>query len=265
MTAPDNRSSISKALDLLEIIGDHPGSTLAELAKLTGLPKGTCHRLLSTLCEAQFLRKDELSGAYHLGFLLLKLGAQAEEQADLRSLALPYMYRLRDLFGETMHLAVREGPSVYFVAKVESERVLRPWTVLGERIPLHVGASAKCIAAFMPESEVLAEYTSGESVRFTPNTTGNVDTLLIELRLIRTVGFCVTHGERYEGVTAVATPVFGRQGDVVGALAFGGPSVRMSPGVIESMAHALLEASEALSRDIGFRGSWKEVLSASLT
>src|SRR3981081_4674856 len=52
-SADPGRSSVDKALELLEILVDHPRgeATLSELAAQVGLPKSTVHRLVTELCQ----------------------------------------------------------------------------------------------------------------------------------------------------------------------------------------------------------------------
>lgn len=251
--------TLDKALRLLELVGGEAGVSLAGIAAKSGLPKPTCYRLLTALCEAGYLRRDETSLSYRLGARLIRLGHLAESQIDLRSLALPHLRQLRDQFSETAFLATRYGATVYFIAKVESEQALRPWTLLGEPVPLYSGASSKVLAAFMPENELLVGLPPEPFPVFTEETTCTVSALLAEFEEIRRSKVCVTLGERFAGVTAVATPVFDAQGRVNGALALGGPSSRIPEETVEAMTAGLLNASRELSREQGYSGAQLEV------
>lgn len=255
--------TLDRALKLLELVAAEPGVSLARAADTTRLPKPTCYRLLSSLCAAGYLRQDETDRSYRLGARLIRLGHLAEAQIDVRSLALPYLRQLRDRFSETAFLATRYGSTVYFIAKVESEQALRPWTLLGEPVPLYSGASSKVLAAYMPERDLLAALPSEPFPALTENTTRTVAALLSELEEIRLSNICVTIGERFAGVTAIATPVFDSHGRANSALALGGPSSRIQEDTLEAMAEALLAASRGLSRDQGYSGTQLEVRSES--
>ncbi|MCB2108490.1 MAG: helix-turn-helix domain-containing protein [Rhodobacteraceae bacterium] len=58
--------SVSRALQVLEYLNQHSGGTVREISTETGLSRGTVFRLLETLRNEGYLRKDSGSPAYWL-------------------------------------------------------------------------------------------------------------------------------------------------------------------------------------------------------
>ena len=67
MTEEKNVKSLEKALDIIEIVSnEQQDASLSEIARQTGLPKSTVHRLIATLTGRGYLEKTE-AGSYKIG------------------------------------------------------------------------------------------------------------------------------------------------------------------------------------------------------
>ena len=111
-------SVTSRALDLLGAFDpEHRSLTMSELARRSGLPLATAHRLIGELRRWGAL--DRLpSGDYVIGRRLWDLGLLAPVQTGLRQAASPFLH---DLYGATLatvHLAVRDGSEVLYVDRL---------------------------------------------------------------------------------------------------------------------------------------------------
>src|SRR5262249_55613090 len=114
----------AKALDLLSAFSfREPRLSLADLATRTRIPRPTAFRLLTTLEQAGFVAK--LNGEYQLGIKCFVLGNVVASSLDLREKALAHLERLRDLAGETVHLAVLDERQVLYLQRPQSPQPLR--------------------------------------------------------------------------------------------------------------------------------------------
>ena len=60
---------------ILDGLGEFPqGLSFGDLSTKVDLPKGTIHRLLSTLAFLDYVRQDAETKKYNLGFKLVELG-----------------------------------------------------------------------------------------------------------------------------------------------------------------------------------------------
>ncbi|MER6006669.1 helix-turn-helix domain-containing protein [Nonomuraea angiospora] len=144
--AAESAQTLERGLRLLRLLADgRGGRTPTELSAELSLSRPVVYRLLTTLMNEGFVRRDA-EGRVHLGFGVLVL-AQAV-QPLLRAAAVPTLRRLAEAVGATAHLTVAEGDDGLAVAVVEPS-----WTDMhvayreGSRHPLTKGAAGQAILA----------------------------------------------------------------------------------------------------------------------
>ena len=152
----DGVQSVERALELLEALAE-PGEAkgVSELARATGLPVATIHRLLATMVARGYVRQDTGSHKYTLGSHLIRLGEAASR--DFAQFARPYLTELMEASGETANLAMFEDGQVAYVAQVASRHHrVRMFTEVGRRVNPHTSGVGKVVLAFCPRPEVEA-------------------------------------------------------------------------------------------------------------
>ena len=63
-----------------------------------------------------------------------------------------------------------------------------------------------------------------------------------------------SEGERELGLNSIAAPVFGSDGEIIAAIAIGGPAFRMCGDAIPALGSACAECAAAVSRALHWRG-----------
>src|SRR3712207_5456555 len=109
--------TLDRALQVLEFVGQRP-RRIGEIAAFLEVHHSTALRFLHTLRKHGFVQELP-DHSYRLGSAMFRLGFQALEDIELRSLARPAMERLRRETGETVHLGALEDGTVLYVEKVE--------------------------------------------------------------------------------------------------------------------------------------------------
>src|SRR6185503_14422498 len=138
---PANRNhliaSAAATLDVLEVIGRAGApTTLTTVVEATGKPKGTVHRMLSTLVNTGFLVQDPDTSQYSLTLKLWRIGAAAVARLDVVKVARPWLERLVAATDETVHVSVLDvSGGIVYVSKVESPRSIRVQTQIGQLSP----------------------------------------------------------------------------------------------------------------------------------
>jgi DNA-binding IclR family transcriptional regulator len=193
---------------------------LAEVAEDLGLPKSSVHRLLSELTELRIARRTP-DGLFALGPRLLSWGASAADSFVIRGVAEPWMHRLRDSTGESVHLYIRQGNHRVCLASVEGRAALRPVVPTGGLQPLGLGSSGKLLLAFAPA-------TVREAVRTEAATTSRWVATDEELDTIAKTHWSVAIDEREKGLSGAATSVRDAHGEVLAALSISGSSTRLT-------------------------------------
>ena len=227
------------ALVSLVVRADEP-LTYTEITDAAGLARSTTSRLLAALERTELLQRDG-SGAYVAGSLFALYAARHDPWQETARVAHPFLERLRDSTGETAHLGVPQGAAVVHVAQVDSAYLLatRDWTEL--QVPEHCSSLGKVLYAYgrLPLPEPPLERPTEHSVP-------DVAALEQDLAEVRHRGYAATVDELEVGLTAVASPVRGRDGEVVAALGVSGPTARIADRV-DQVGRLLIEQGDALS------------------
>ncbi|MEU9320153.1 IclR family transcriptional regulator [Streptomyces sp. NPDC048295] len=213
-------------LVLLTFTEQRPEWGVSEMARHHGWDKAVVQRLLTTLTARAFLVCDERTRRYRPGPALSRLARVSEHSGVLSSLARPVLARLLRETGESVVLNVPHGGSYRCEAAVDGTGPVRYTAIIGAVMPGHAGASGHTIFAYHPEREIRQMFGPTGLTRFNDRTITDLDALLACYARVRADGYCISHGEYDEAVTAVSAPVL--QGDGVPAsLTVIGPSHRV--------------------------------------
>jgi IclR family KDG regulon transcriptional repressor len=248
--------TIERMALILEILGNYPdGLSLGELSDKVELPKGTAHRLLTSMAYFDFIRQDHASKHYHLGFKLAELGNILLSHIDLRKEARPYLISLSEEVQETVHLVILDQDKALYIDKVDlhSRLGLQMVSRLGSRIPLHCSAVGKVLLAYMPETAAETIIRNGNLDRLTGNTITDPTELKRHLKTIREKGYAIDDEENEEGVRCIAAPIRNYIGQVVAAMSVSGATTRISIDKInDSLKSRVTETAMRISHKLGF-------------
>lgn len=224
---------------------DDDGLGAAELARRTGLPKSTVHRIAVGLVEAGLLERR--GAQVRLGLKLFEIGQRVPRQRVLREAALPYMSDLREATRQTVHLAVLEGHEVVYVEILPSPGGPDFPSRVGGRLPAQITGVGKAILAFSPPETIRAVLEHGLP-RVSERSITAPGLLARELARIRREGVAFDREESGPGIVCAASPVLAPDGSALGALSVSGWSSRMR---LRRVAPAVHTAALALSRALG--------------
>ena len=244
--------SVKFALRLFELLAERGELGVSELARITGRPKTTVQRGLTTLHEAGWLRPggSETRRTWAPSARLTTLARSLDPAPRLRRAALPLMHALRNATGETIHLMLREDDEVVLIERLDSPRTLRTVRPLGARAPLHASANGKAILASLPQG-TQEQYLSGSLPRWTPRTLTAPEDLRRELEKVRRRGYAFSDGELDVDVRAVAAAVLDAESHPVGSLSVSCPASRLTDELIEPYGARLAEAAQAITKRYG--------------
>lgn len=199
---------------------------LAELVRRTGLHKATVHRLAGELVANRLL--DRVDGGYRLSGGLFELGMRASVERSLLEVAMPFLQDLYERTHETVHLGVREGHEVVYIAKIGGHRQARAPSRAGGRMPLHCTAIGKALLAHS-DPALRREVLSAPLERRTPHTIVAPGLLRRQLTQVTESGVAFEHEESAPGLNCVAAPVFGAGDGLLAAVSITGPTSRFRP------------------------------------
>jgi IclR family transcriptional regulator, KDG regulon repressor len=241
-----------KGLMLLETLAQSEKPRgVTELSQEMGLTKSNVHRTLATLVSRGYVRKDPVLGRYEMTIRLWEVASKILNRLSLKPAASPFMQHLAAHTHETVHLSILDGLDVVYIDKIDSPEPVRAYSVIGGRSPAYCVATGKAMLAFQ-SPEFLAEIPFAGLPRFTERTVTQKDVFLREMERIRQNGYSVNRGEWRATVRGIAAPIFGVEGQVVGAVGLSGPGDRFNENKLRQYAPRILEAGEGISRAFGY-------------
>lgn len=207
-------SILSKAFAVLGAFGpEHRVLTLTEIARASGLPKSTVHRLLGRLIELGVIEPH--CAGFKVGLPLRRV-VSAMPIESLRQSALPHLGALHHWSQRHVHMAALRGDRVVFVERMMVAGHDLPSAVPGIDLPVHATALGKALLAFVPQQEVEAALAK-PLAKVAPNTITDKEQFHEELAGVRKNLFALARGESNPDVTCLASPVLIR-GRAVGAI-----------------------------------------------
>ena len=225
------------------------GST-SGIARRTGLPSSTVHRILQDLVAVGWAREDGNRG-YLLGAQLLALAGRATDQASLVRVAHPTLQELSDRTGHTVHFAVRTGVEAVYIDKIEGTRVYQMRSRVGLAIPLHCTAIGKAVLAELPEAEARAVLTRAGMPARTSNTITTVDDMVSHLEVVRRRGYSLDDEENELSIRCIGAAMRDQSGVPIGGVSLTMLSFELNPDRVRRLGALVVEAASRITRDLG--------------
>ena len=250
--------TIERTSLILDILGQSPqGISIRDLSEKIKLPKGTTHRLVSSLAYFGYARQDSKTRNYFLGLKLVELGNLLLSQLDLRKEAESFLRDLAERTKETVHMVFLDRGEIVYIDKVELDHNpagLRMASRVGLRNPAHSSAVGKVLLSHLREEE-LDDLIKEKGL---PRRTGNTITDLIQLkehlRAVRNQGYAIDDEENEKGIRCVAAPIFNEAGKAVAAISISGPAFRITKKVVlETLKKEVMETAYHISQRLGYR------------
>ena len=247
--------SVQKAIDILDYIAEKGEVGVTELSKKFSMSKSSAHGYLNTFFKNNWIDKNDVTDKYKLGLHLFELGNFVRDGFKIREIAIPYMKKIVDKTGETVHLTLLDNGEVVYLESAQPENKLSIASIAGRRAPLYCTGVGKAILAFKSEEFIDDLLNKIELKRFTVNTITDPDSIKKNLKKKKKRGYSIDNAEHEEGVICVGVPIYNAENEVFASLSLTGPSPRIKDPKIEEYSIILKEAALEISRDIGWSRS----------
>ena len=244
--------TITKALEMLNFFSRTRANIgLGEFVKLTGRDKATVHRHLVELEANGFLEQHPETRAYRLGSAILRLSAVRETGIPFRAVVRPVVTELAEAVGELSHASLLQGdvlsPVCHHDPMVHGTQVFFDES---ELLPLHATASGHAVLAFS-DPALLDRVLAGKLEGYTPSTPTDPGYLRSAVDEARRVGISRIHRTFDDEVSSQGAPIFGPDGQVIGALSVAVPVTRATPDKLDMIRDALFEAAGRITQSLG--------------
>jgi DNA-binding IclR family transcriptional regulator len=156
----ENKTSLEKALDLVEILKEKEQIGVTELSNLLGLNKNNVFRLLATLQVVGAIEQDEETGYYKLGKKVLYLENSYLKGLRFLKEARPFLKELKNIFNETVYISILSNTDIVYIYSEEANRSVLVHSRIGKRYHAEMTAPGRAILKAKKEkkNDYIVEY-----------------------------------------------------------------------------------------------------------
>jgi DNA-binding IclR family transcriptional regulator len=241
-------ASFSKFMHVLQLVADADGDVnVAALMRASGYPRPTVHRIVAALIAEGMLVEQQDRAAFALGPRLIQLASRSWGRSDLRLAAVDALKRLRDVTGETVHLAVPNGTTMIYIEKLESPSAVRMSSRIGTTVFLHSTAVGKAYLAALDAPVFEGLVRDMPMPRHTERTTVQIEVLRTQVAQARQRGWAVDNEENEAGIHCFGASILNGQGVPVAAISVSTLLFRQKPDPEAAYVQPLLEACRVVS------------------
>ncbi len=237
-----------RTLLILEVIGrSDTAMTATEINETIGLPKQTIHRLVTMLTHEGFLIREDDGKRFRPSRRLREIGAGVLFASRSYISRHQIMQDVASTVRETVNYVVPEETGMHYLDRVETDWPFRIQLPRGTNVPFHCTASGKTYLASLPVARRKKLVAALALEARSPNSITDPDALLAELSEIASQGYAIDNEELMEGMVALAAPVLDQRGRYIAAIAFHGPTPRLTIDIAKGHLEMLKEASRDLT------------------
>jgi IclR family KDG regulon transcriptional repressor len=242
--------TVGKALDVLDMVAARGRPVrFTELLTDAAYPKATLYRFLQTLTNQGMLSYDEDRQTYSLGVRLVRLAHAAWAQSSLAPIARPWIDRLSEQVGETIHLAQLDQSQVLYVDKRNAHSPVQMFAQAGKIGPAYCTGVGKAMLAHLPEAALTQALSQQTFHRFTDHTLTTPAALRAELSVIRNRGYAFDDEEHEPGIICVALPILTKGGRVIGALSVTSTTARTTIAALTELVPQIAATAAAVANE----------------
>ncbi|HVO14337.1 MAG TPA: IclR family transcriptional regulator [Alphaproteobacteria bacterium] len=249
----NNIESVMLTLRILEsLAASHDEKGVTQLARELGSTKARIFRHLQTLRNLGYVVQNPQTEKNSVGARLYVLGQLAGERFNIIGAVRPAMERLRDQVQQTTVFSTILDRQVTILSLLKGANPIEIGLRLGSIFDLHATAQGKIALACGPAAMVDA-FLKQKLIRHTPHTVVDPETLRAELETVRRQGWATAPEETLIGINALAAPVMGDAGKLVGALAIVGSIQHIPAHPPRDQVEAVVGAARLASQNVGWR------------
>lgn len=248
-------NTVEKTLEIIESILKHTdGADLRDIANTTGLNPSTVHRVSSILVKRGYLAHSNKRGKYFPGSKLLQISGALDRHTYIKERSFPFLKKLCDDISETVNMTILDGVEHVGIIVIPPKYALQVVPGVGNRRPLHCTSNGKIFLAYMPDERIDHIVSVLGLTPYTEKTITDFSQLKKEIETIRRDGVAFDDEEFEAGIRSAAAPIKGENGNVLAAISFIGPSVRISSLKMRQLAPMVRSCALEISRSLGYKG-----------
>lgn len=248
-----NVPALEKAIAIIETLAEQEEPVgVSDLCKLLDIPKTSVFFILNTLDQNEYICKTE-DGKYKLGPQFISLGLSVLNKTDIRELARPFLERLLEETGFTVHLAILNNGEAMYIDKLENKAFVKFSTYIGQRQPLHASGVGKALAAYLPVPELERIIASRGLAEKTKNTITTFEQFKDSLAFVREEGYALEDEEGEYGIRCIGAAIFDHQERLKASISITALRTDLPVHDISGVAEKVKQTALDISRRLGYK------------
>ena len=220
----------------------------SEVARATGLHRGTAYNILRTLQAEGFVGYDEATRSYSMSLHILEFAYGVLQRSGLMDLARPLMHALSDAHGVSVYLSKVLGRSSLLLLDWVGTAFRNDlYVMVGRQYPGPAGASGVIMAAFgnstEPELKALLAQVRWYRKPSFPE-------FVARVKDAKQSGVAVDRGTMFQGITQVSVPVLSPSWELLLILTAAGHSHDLGDAALGPLGRAMQSAAGRLSESV---------------
>lgn len=248
-----NRTTL-RTVEILKLISRKPdGITLDEICEKLDLPKTSGYDIVTTLVQTGMIHvAREQKQRYTIGLTAYRIGINYTNNLDFISVIDPVLKAFSREVGKTVFFGIRSDDAIVYICKFEPENPIITTATVGTKNPIHCTSLGKAIMAYTQEEDMEEALKRMSFKKHTERTILSKEAFMEELALVREKGYALDARELEEHMECVGAPVFGQDGNVMGAISVS--SLYKPAEDYDALGRLVHEKAKELSKLLGYLG-----------
>ncbi|HEY4319132.1 MAG TPA: IclR family transcriptional regulator [Herbaspirillum sp.] len=247
-----NDGVLARAAAIFKVLAENSEAvSVSSVATALDLSTSTVHRLLNELVRIGWVERAPMR-RYRASFEFYRLSAVVARNVPGVTVCRPFLLDIVRQVDETCFfaMAMRDQLSMMIAERVDPTQPLQYRFQMHQTRSLIWGAPARAILSALSDAEIgLAVANAPLSLK--GKRPPPLAQIMQEMVEIRGRGYCITRGEILEWAVSIASPVFGADQKVVGAIALIVPEMRFRGSSESTYAKLITSQARRLSGAMG--------------
>jgi DNA-binding IclR family transcriptional regulator len=243
--------SLERGLMVMELLNqsDRPMGT-REIARTLDLSPAIVQRLINTLNEKHYVRRDAATKRYSIGYQVLGIGQKLQTKDAMLLETRKGLEALNQRMNLDAFMAVLQGRHAIYLLFLPGGGPLSLLCEPGQTILLHNTAIGKAILASMTDDEARELLGPGPLPSITPRTLTDPDEVIAQLAEVRRRGYAIVEDENITGITSVGALIGDPSAETRSAISMSF-SPHFSPDIdIQTLADAVQLTAQGITRNL---------------
>ncbi len=247
-----SNQSLMRGLAVLELLDEaNEPLGIRDIARTMEISPTIVQRLMHSLADANFARKDPRTQKYIIGYRAVALGRAMLSDERLVGTAMPELRALASDHHLNAFLSVIAGGELTYVLAEQSAGPIAIKSKPGSKAAFHATAMGKALLSGRSIEEIDALLGEEPLSPLTAKTITDRDALHAVLSRADQQGYALAFGENLDGVTSVAARIRDAEGDVIAAVSIAfAPSLQPTVQLAD-IIRLVTDAAARISTAIG--------------